>query len=639
MSVREYVGARYIPLFVGDWDSTKTYEPLSVVYYQGASYTSRQYVPTGVEITNTDYWALSADYNAQVEAYRNEVQAILPYDTTPTQDSTKGVTSGGVYSAVTEVSDVVDGIAPLDTTPTQSSTKGVTSGGVYEAISDLTDSVTAIKPYNSALGIQLYGTANYPAGYTVQSCCIHGSNLIITGVSQNDNTAVAYSVVDLDNNTQSYTTHTYSTGTHQNSIFWDDAKERFIVLADTSKVYEVTSDFTIVNTYTISDYSITAICAKDDTSYYALGLASSNTEIYLYTLDATTYAVTSTLLELPGGITQQPTLMSDGNVLIAYSNKAYIYSSKSNTIINSFILNEPYIEIEGFACYNGTWMMCANGFLQGGTSVYLAGIDGALGGYSQVNSNALTFNYNNDNTFYLSQAYYSGTLSTIHCLDMPYAQYINCVVHVYSDLSITRIPPKRVMFYASNVTVSIQPSTGGVLMVYAASTYNDCIVDMPSAQNAAHQLTIILDGYVTLTGTFSYCDIYKVSQNSNISFAQNLTSVGIKAASTLACLVLCSGAISPGNVTNSIFANSENVSNAIASVAFNRIFAEVSATADGDTYLVPIYSSRTHQLTFRGSANYGSAINILLTYGNNDLYLNDLTIDGSNGYLRSIYII
>ena len=73
MSVREYVGARYVPIVVGEWDNTKTYEPLMVVTYQGNSYTSRQYVPTGIEITNESYWILSANYNAQVDAYRNEV--------------------------------------------------------------------------------------------------------------------------------------------------------------------------------------------------------------------------------------------------------------------------------------------------------------------------------------------------------------------------------------------------------------------------------------------------------------------------------------------------------------------------------------------------------------------------------------
>ena len=100
MSVREFIGARYVPIIVGEWDNNRTYEPLMVVTYQGASYTSRQYVPVGIEITNENYWVLSANYNAQIEAYRNEVRDILPYDETPTKDSTKGVTSDGINKAI-----------------------------------------------------------------------------------------------------------------------------------------------------------------------------------------------------------------------------------------------------------------------------------------------------------------------------------------------------------------------------------------------------------------------------------------------------------------------------------------------------------------------------------------------------------
>lgn len=100
MSVREYVGARYVPIVVGEWDSTRTYEPLMVVTHQGNSYTSRQYVPAGIEITNEGYWVLSANYNAQIDAYRNELYSILPYDETPTEGSTKGVTSDGIEKAI-----------------------------------------------------------------------------------------------------------------------------------------------------------------------------------------------------------------------------------------------------------------------------------------------------------------------------------------------------------------------------------------------------------------------------------------------------------------------------------------------------------------------------------------------------------
>lgn len=74
MSVRQYIGARYIPLIMGEWDSTKAYEPLSVVTHQGNSYTSRQAVPVGVAITDESYWAVTSIYNSQVEAYRQEVQ-------------------------------------------------------------------------------------------------------------------------------------------------------------------------------------------------------------------------------------------------------------------------------------------------------------------------------------------------------------------------------------------------------------------------------------------------------------------------------------------------------------------------------------------------------------------------------------
>lgn len=77
MSVREYIGARYVPVFADplEWDGTKAYEPLTVVYNQGNSYTSRQAVPAGIEITNSVYWALTGNYSAQVEQYRQEVAA------------------------------------------------------------------------------------------------------------------------------------------------------------------------------------------------------------------------------------------------------------------------------------------------------------------------------------------------------------------------------------------------------------------------------------------------------------------------------------------------------------------------------------------------------------------------------------
>lgn len=75
----QYIGARYVPIFGRkgeasiEWDNTGTYEPLTIVLYQGNSYTSRQYVPVGIDINNTEFWANTGNYNAQIEAYRKDV--------------------------------------------------------------------------------------------------------------------------------------------------------------------------------------------------------------------------------------------------------------------------------------------------------------------------------------------------------------------------------------------------------------------------------------------------------------------------------------------------------------------------------------------------------------------------------------
>ena len=78
MAVREYIGARYVPVFADPvtWNQTSAYEALTMVTWEGATYTSRQPVPAGVDINNTNYWIVTGNYNAQVENYRQEVQRL-----------------------------------------------------------------------------------------------------------------------------------------------------------------------------------------------------------------------------------------------------------------------------------------------------------------------------------------------------------------------------------------------------------------------------------------------------------------------------------------------------------------------------------------------------------------------------------
>lgn len=72
---RQYVGARYVPKIMGEWNKALQYEALSVVTYMGNSFTSKVPVPANVEINNTDYWVNTGNYNAQVEEYRKETLA------------------------------------------------------------------------------------------------------------------------------------------------------------------------------------------------------------------------------------------------------------------------------------------------------------------------------------------------------------------------------------------------------------------------------------------------------------------------------------------------------------------------------------------------------------------------------------
>ena len=75
MATTQYIGARYVPIFANpaEWNNTRTYEPLTIVMHEGNSYTSRQYVPKGIDIADETFWALTGNYNAQVEAYRKDV--------------------------------------------------------------------------------------------------------------------------------------------------------------------------------------------------------------------------------------------------------------------------------------------------------------------------------------------------------------------------------------------------------------------------------------------------------------------------------------------------------------------------------------------------------------------------------------
>ena len=86
MAVHQYVGARYVPKFyenslgTSEWQSGVIYEPLTIVTYNGNSYTSKKYVPANIgdPSHNTAYWVATGTYNQQIQDLSDRVSAIEP---------------------------------------------------------------------------------------------------------------------------------------------------------------------------------------------------------------------------------------------------------------------------------------------------------------------------------------------------------------------------------------------------------------------------------------------------------------------------------------------------------------------------------------------------------------------------------
>lgn len=196
MAVTQYVGARYVPLFADplEWDKTKAYEPLTIVYHTGNSYTSRQYVPVGIEITNTAYWALTGNYNAQIEQYRAEVQRydarITANDTAikaevkraTAAEATKAPTSHAstetVYGAGNATNYGHVRLATASTPATSDATAGVAAtpkvvtDAVTEASNTLQTSITAVEDDVAKLKAQI------GKGETIDSLFVIGDSYL-----------------------------------------------------------------------------------------------------------------------------------------------------------------------------------------------------------------------------------------------------------------------------------------------------------------------------------------------------------------------------------------------------------------------------------------------------------------------------
>lgn len=90
---RQYIGPRYVPKIYGAWAADTSYEALTVVTYNNASYTSKVPVPhiVGSPADNPEYWVCTGEYNAQVVEYANQVSEYHNEVTAVSNDVTNNV--------------------------------------------------------------------------------------------------------------------------------------------------------------------------------------------------------------------------------------------------------------------------------------------------------------------------------------------------------------------------------------------------------------------------------------------------------------------------------------------------------------------------------------------------------------------
>lgn len=81
----QYIGARYVPIIYtnpddnsANWKSGVKYEALTIVTYNGDSYTSKKTVPdlVGDPASNPDYWVKTGDFNASLLALQQRVNRL-----------------------------------------------------------------------------------------------------------------------------------------------------------------------------------------------------------------------------------------------------------------------------------------------------------------------------------------------------------------------------------------------------------------------------------------------------------------------------------------------------------------------------------------------------------------------------------
>lgn len=185
MANNVYIGSRYVPIFDGAWDNTKSYEALTIVEYGNNTYTSKRPVPVGTVPTNTTYWALTGNYNgqisnlqSQINTINSELDIVSPYEKFRNK---KICIIGDSISAYTTLANnwaklLTDFMATYNCTVVNQAQDGQSFAGLANAITGGTFTVEQADYYIVFLGTNYddswgYTTGTYPLSPAISTVC------------------------------------------------------------------------------------------------------------------------------------------------------------------------------------------------------------------------------------------------------------------------------------------------------------------------------------------------------------------------------------------------------------------------------------------------------------------------------------
>ena len=350
-----FKGARYIVKFHDPltWSADDSYEAIEAVKHNAYTYISKQPVPVGVDISNTDFWLLWADPNAQMEELRQlvagYVEDVDALEITVGQlgndvESFGNLLPASEFSSENTVKDHIDAI------------DGILPGNAFSNEDTVKDYIDAVSNGNeelakyaiNELGIAPIGLLSLKSKYldtaftgvTPQGICAMSNDKIAIAISQLSSTPNVYGVDFLEINISTSTIVKWCTNeylNHCNDIAYNQTNH-YMYVCDQSKIFVLDiTDYQIIDTI---DTNCTGI-AYDDVSQKMYVYTSGGISEFDYvnkTVGTQLFTYTPSSISSYGGF--QPSGLFQG--FDVHNGKFYISYSSLNRGCGIVIYDEEY---------------------------------------------------------------------------------------------------------------------------------------------------------------------------------------------------------------------------------------------------------------------------------------------------------